>query len=89
MIARKLGGMPEVIEKSNAGVLYETENELLHAMDTLVEKPTYRQELGECGYRAYLQNWSTQAHLKQYLEVIGNIANKKDTRISQVNLSEH
>ena len=89
VIARKLGGMPEVIEKSNAGVLYETENELLHAMDTLVEKPTYRQELGECGYRAYLQNWSTQAHLKQYLEIIGNIANKKDTRISQVNLSEH
>lgn len=81
VIARKLGGMPEIIEKSNAGILFETENELLHAMDTLVEKPTYRQELGECGYRAYLRNWSTQSHLKQYFKLIGNIANNKQINI--------
>jgi glycosyltransferase involved in cell wall biosynthesis len=77
VIARKLGGMPEIIEKSNAGILFETENELLHAMDTLVEKPTYRQELGECGYRAYLRNWSTQAHLKEYFKLIESITKNK------------
>jgi glycosyltransferase involved in cell wall biosynthesis len=82
VIARKLGGMPEIIQESSAGILFETENELLHAIDTLVEKPTYRQELGECGYKAYLQNWSTQAHLKQYFELIGNIAKKKLKRSS-------
>lgn len=82
VIARNLGGMPEIIQESNAGVLFETENELSHAMDTLVEKPTFRQELGECGYKAYLQNWSTQAHLKQYFELIENIANKKQKRSS-------
>jgi glycosyltransferase involved in cell wall biosynthesis len=77
VIARKLGGMPEIIEESNAGILFETENELLHAIEALVENPTYRQELGECGYKAYLRNWSTQAHLKQYFEIIGDITNKK------------
>ncbi len=77
VIARKLGGMPEIIGKSNAGVLYETENELLHAMDLLLEDPAHRQELGERGYKAYVENWSAQAHLKRYFELIENIADKK------------
>jgi glycosyltransferase involved in cell wall biosynthesis len=90
VIARKLGGMPEVIEKSNAGVLFETENELLQAMDSLVKNPAYQQELGECGYRAYLQNWSTQAHLRQYFALIKHIANNKQKIpvYNQVNFHE-
>jgi glycosyltransferase involved in cell wall biosynthesis len=78
VIARKLGGMPEIIEKSHAGILFESENELLEAMDSLVDNPSLRQELGECGYTAYLKNWSTEAHLKQYFELIEQIAVQKN-----------
>jgi glycosyltransferase involved in cell wall biosynthesis len=77
VIARKLGGMPEVIEKSHAGILFETDDELLEAMDSLLEHPQYRRELGECAYKAYLEHWSTQAHMKGYFDLIQNIAVKK------------
>lgn len=81
VITRKLGGTPELIQESNGGILFENENELLKAMDTLVENPALRQELGECGYQAYLRNWSTQAHLKQYFELIEDTAKNKHINI--------
>lgn len=77
VIARKLGGMPEIIRKSRAGVLFETENQLQDALNTLIDNPAYRRELGENGYRSYLENWSVQSHLEKYLELIENIASKK------------
>jgi glycosyltransferase involved in cell wall biosynthesis len=78
VIARKLGGMPEIIEKSNAGVLFETEEELLHAMDYLAENPSQCKELGECGYKAYRQYWTPNAHLKKYFDLIENILDKEE-----------
>jgi glycosyltransferase involved in cell wall biosynthesis len=81
VIAKKLGGMPEKIEESGAGILFENGGELLHAMDALISNPTLRRVLGERGYKAYLQNWSTQAHLNRYLELIEHIASTKGNRI--------
>jgi glycosyltransferase involved in cell wall biosynthesis len=74
VIVRNLGGLPEMVEQSRGGLCYKTEEELEAAMDRLLSDPSYRQELGRQGYEAYLRNWTAEAHLKQYFELIHKIA---------------
>lgn len=74
VILTNLGGMPEIIKESRGGIIYNTEEELVAAMDGLLSDPAYRQELGRQGYEAYLRNWTAEAHLKRYFELIHKIA---------------
>ena len=73
-IVRNLGGMPEIIEESGGGIVYDTEEELVAAMDQLLAEPSYRDDLGRLGYQAYQQNWTTEAHLERYFALIHKIA---------------
>ena len=41
-IVRNIGGMPKVIEESGGGFVFNTDEELLHAMDRLIEEPGLR-----------------------------------------------
>lgn len=74
VIVRNLGGMPEIIEESGGGFVYDTEEELVTTMDRLIEDPTLIQELGLRGYRAYQHNWTTKSHIDRYLALIQTIA---------------
>ena len=74
VIVRNLGGMPEIIEESGGGFVYDTEEELVAAMDQLLENPSRRRELGLCGYQAYQRQWTAEAHLRRYFELIRDIA---------------
>jgi glycosyltransferase involved in cell wall biosynthesis len=74
VIVRNLGGMPETIQESGGGVIYDTEQELIEAMDRLLQDPLYRQELGLNGYNAYRKKWTPEAHLKRYFELIEETA---------------
>ena len=73
-IVRNLGGMPEIIEESGGGIVYDTEEELVAAMDQLLAKPSYRDELGRSGYQTYQRNWTAEVHLERYFELIHEIA---------------
>jgi len=73
-IVRDLGGMPELIAESGGGFVYTTDEELVRILDQLVSDPSFRRKLGLCGYRAYLQKWTTEAHLQGYLGLIHEIA---------------
>ena len=73
-IVRNLGGMPEIVKESGGGIVYNTEEELVAAMDQLLAKPSYRDELGRSGYQTYQQNWTTEAHLERYFALIHKIA---------------
>jgi len=74
VIVRNLGGMPEYVQDSGGGFIYHTEEELVAAMQRLLEDPSYRRELGLRGYGAYLEKWTPEAYLKQYLALIDGIA---------------
>ena len=74
VIARNQGGMPEIIEESGGGFVYNADEGLVAAMDRLLAEPSYRRELGLRGYQAYQQNWTPDAHLKRYLGLICEIA---------------
>jgi glycosyltransferase involved in cell wall biosynthesis len=74
VIVRDLGALPEVVEESGAGFVYRTDEELLSAMQRIADSPALRVELGEKGYRAFEANWSAEAHLKLYFDLLRKIA---------------
>lgn len=74
VLARKLGGMAEVIEDSGGGVAYESDDELIAGMNHLLEDASYRRVLGTSGYQAFEKNWTAEAHLDRYFALIREIA---------------
>ena len=77
VIARNIGGMPELVNESGGGLIYETDDELVDAMESLLENSSYRDELGLLGHQAYKERWTAEAHVKQYLELISNISDSR------------
>jgi hypothetical protein len=65
--------MPELVQ-DDRGLIYDTEQELVAAMDHLLGDPSYRRQLGLRGYHAYRRKWTTKAHLKGYFGLIREIA---------------
>lgn len=76
-IVNNLGALPEVIEDSNGGFIYNNENELVDAIHKLAENHSLRDELGNNGYQAFLKFWNEEAHLAQYLDLIEKIKENK------------
>jgi glycosyltransferase involved in cell wall biosynthesis len=76
-IARDLGALTEVINDSGGGFVYRTDEELLKAMHRIAASPALRSELGEKGYRAFVQWWSKEAHLELYFDFLRKIATRK------------
>jgi glycosyltransferase involved in cell wall biosynthesis len=70
VIVRQRGGMPEAVEDSGGGLTFASEDELLAAMRRLQQSPALRDELGEKGYRGYLERWSETPHLERYLSIV-------------------
>jgi len=70
-IVRDLGALPEVVNQSGGGLVYQTDEELLECINRLGTSPELRAELGEKGYAAFLQKWTREAHLARYFEIIG------------------
>jgi len=77
VIVRDLGALPEVIQDSGGGFVYRTDEELLDAIQRIATSPMLRQELGEKGYRAFVQWWSKEAHMKLYFDFLRKAAIRK------------
>ena len=77
VIVRDLGPFPEAVEDSGGGFIYWTDEELLAAIERIRHSPALRAELGEKGYRAFVENWSKEAHLKLYFDFLRKIALRK------------
>lgn len=80
VIVNDLGALPEVVNESNGGFTYKSDDELLASIRKLAEDPDLRNELGENGYRAYLERWTEDSHVRQYFELIRAI---KDRRVAE------
>ncbi len=77
VIARDLGGTPELVEESGGGFVYSTAEDLVGAMDQLLSDPSCRQEMGLKGHQAYLRNWTIEAHLRHYFNLIDEISSRR------------
>ncbi len=73
VIVNNIGGLPELMEESGGGFVYDSERELVSVMDRLLSEPSLREELGVMGYECYLRMWSAEPHLKSYLALIDSI----------------
>lgn len=77
VIVRRLGALPEVVEDSGGGFIYETDADLVAAVRQLVDRPDLQAELGDSGYRAFVRLWSPEAHVKLYFDTINQTALEK------------
>lgn len=73
VIVRNIGGMPEVIQESGGGFIYNTEEELLTAMERLLADPSYRDAIGARGYETCQRRWTPEAHLQHYFALIHEV----------------
>jgi glycosyltransferase involved in cell wall biosynthesis len=77
VIARNLGGMREIVEEMGGGAVYDTEEEMVAAMDRLCGDPSFRAAQGRSCYTAAWQNLSMEAHVNRYLGLIAEIAERR------------
>jgi glycosyltransferase involved in cell wall biosynthesis len=70
VIARRIGPFPETIQKSGGGELFETQAELIQAMQRLQNDPVHARMLGERGYKAFTEFWSESTVVGRYLELV-------------------
>jgi len=74
VIARNRGGLAENLEASQGGIIYESEEGAFQAIQSLIDSPDMRRELGERGHQYYLAHWTKQAHLASYFALIHGAA---------------
>lgn len=70
VIVNNLGALPEVVQDSQGGIIYNHETELEEALERLAGNEALRNTLGENGYQAYLKYWTEEYHLQQYFGLI-------------------
>ncbi|NOT46370.1 MAG: glycosyltransferase family 4 protein [Acidobacteria bacterium] len=84
VIANDLGALPEIVNDSNGGFVYRTEDELLAAIQKIAANPALRNELGENGHQAYLKYWTEEPHVRQYLDLIRSIDGRREKKLKAV-----
>jgi glycosyltransferase involved in cell wall biosynthesis len=73
VLARDSGSLHELITVSGAGALYHSDDQLWEAMSRLLNDATLRDELGQRGYQAYLDQWTPEVHLSRYLSLVDRL----------------
>jgi glycosyltransferase involved in cell wall biosynthesis len=74
IIARNLGPYPQVVEESQAGLLFDDEASLREAIFTLAGNPELRDQLGRSGKAALAERWSETVAVNEWLALVRSIA---------------
>ncbi len=77
VIARKLGPFPEIVDQSDAGLLFETADELAAGLAALTTDRRLREKLGRAAIRAFEANWDESVAMARYFEIIRGLARDK------------
>jgi glycosyltransferase involved in cell wall biosynthesis len=77
VIVSDLGGMPEAVEQSGAGLVFRGRRELLDSVHALASSPALRRELGEKALAAWRLRWSPEVHLDRYFTLLDDAARRK------------
>src|SRR5262249_45654421 len=79
VVVNNLGALPEVVEESGGGVIYNNGDGLTQALDTLAGNPQLRGQLALEGYPACLCFWTDDAHMEQYLQLVTRLRQQRRT----------
>jgi glycosyltransferase involved in cell wall biosynthesis len=77
VIVRDLGALPEVVNDSQGGLIYNEDSELLESVNSLARDSDLRKRLGQNGYDAFLKFWCRESHMKMYFDLLAEIAVRK------------
>jgi glycosyltransferase involved in cell wall biosynthesis len=77
IIARDLGPFPEIVARSQGGLLFKTDQELAAALTALAEDRPRRDALGQAGTRAFKEFWHESNAMDGYFAVIREIAERR------------
>ncbi len=78
VIANNFGALPEVVEESGGGFIYNNDDELIEFMEKIRLDPNLRDELGEKGYQACIKYWTEDYCIKRYYQLIEEVAARKN-----------
>lgn len=70
VVVNNAGALPELVEQSGGGIVYDSPAGLLGALKRLFENQPLARTLGERGRDAYRQFWTEERHLQRYFEII-------------------
>ncbi|MDI3337084.1 glycosyltransferase family 4 protein [Defluviimonas aestuarii] len=74
VIARRLGPFPEIVERSGAGALFETEDELVDAMRAIQSDPKTRAARSVAARKAFGEVWREDRVLEAYGDAFARAA---------------
>lgn len=75
VIVNNIGALPEVVQTEGGGLVYNSNKELVEAMETIRKQPEIRNKLGEQGYQSYMKNYSEEGHIEKYFSLIAEHRN--------------
>ena len=78
VIARRLGPLPEIVERAGGGETFANRGELVAAMARLAGNHDYRVTLGQAARVAFETHWSEQVVVPQYLDIVRRAAMRKN-----------
>lgn len=78
VIGRDIGALPNLLNEERGGLTYTDDATLRVILDKLLDNPTWRNELGERGYAASRELFTTETHLGHYFDIIEGIRAKKE-----------
>jgi glycosyltransferase involved in cell wall biosynthesis len=77
VIARALGPFPELVNKSGAGLLFDSNDQLKQSIKSLATDTVLRETMAQAGLDAYKKYWSETIAMKNYFILIKSIAEKR------------
>jgi len=70
VIARRLGPLPELLERSGGGLLFDALPELDSALRSVADRPALRQSLSEEALRSFRTHWSEEAVVPGFMALV-------------------
>lgn len=77
VIARRLGPFPEIVERADAGALFDSREDLRAAMRKMIDDPAWRDARAGNGYRAFREEWTESAVIPRFLDVVRRAAGRR------------
>jgi glycosyltransferase involved in cell wall biosynthesis len=76
VLARRIGPFPEIVTRSEGGLLFDGPGDLADAMQRMQSDPALRERMARQGRAAFLKYWSEAAIIPQFLEVVRKTAER-------------
>ena len=77
VLARRIGALPELVDASGGGELFDTAEELTAGMNRLQTDPARRARLSANAVAAFHERWSESAVVPQYLEIVRSASERR------------